>query len=235
MDRFAFVTDTHLAEDFPKQQGVDTQKNWETLLADISRRGIRHIVFGGDIGEPSAHSAFFASLAKFDFQVMLGNHDDFTHVSQHFHPEPSRKELYYSVSYGENTFLFLDSSSDAVSAEQLKWLEAELAEPSHPLVFVHHPVLPVNTSVDALYPLQNRNELREVLEACGKKVTLFCGHYHTNDEQQVGNIRQIVTQAAAFQIVKGTEDVQLDTTTFGYRIVQFTDRQIITDRVTFQT
>jgi hypothetical protein len=30
---------------------VDARANWQTLLADVSQRGIDELVFGGDIGE----------------------------------------------------------------------------------------------------------------------------------------------------------------------------------------
>jgi hypothetical protein len=49
--KIAYITDIHLDEQLPIDQGVDTRKNWEIILNDVSKKGIKEIIFGGDIGE----------------------------------------------------------------------------------------------------------------------------------------------------------------------------------------
>lgn len=58
MRRIAFITDVHLDEQFPIDNNVNPKQNLEIVLQDISKQGIKEIIFGGDIGEASSHSYF---------------------------------------------------------------------------------------------------------------------------------------------------------------------------------
>jgi 3',5'-cyclic-AMP phosphodiesterase len=41
-----------------------------------------------------------------------------------------------------------------------------------------------------------------------------------NDEQTNLNIKQVVTPSASFQIVKNASSIEIDTSSFGYRIIK---------------
>lgn len=232
--QIAFLTDIHLNEQFTKDHSVDAKKHWEQALASLTERNIDTLIFGGDIGDASAHPYFFETLKRFSFQLILGNHDKFGDVARHFNPSLAASELYYATEDETFKYLFLDSSAYAVSAAQLAWLRTALVTTKVPLVFIHHPVLPVNTAIDRIYPLKNRDQVLEVLLASHQDVWLFCGHYHMNDETDYSNIRQIATQALSFQIDKHASELKIDNSTFGYRILRLENRAVETELVTFQ-
>src|SRR5690349_17513832 len=153
MRTIAYITDIHLNEQYPKELGVDAEKNWQLILEDVKSRNVNEIIFGGDIGEASAHNWFFRSLEEFKWRITLGNHDVFREVlkSAPAHSSVDNPELYYS---DETTFLkyiFLDSSSSEISPLQLMWLEEQLKTGKKIILFLHHPILAVETAVDKLY------------------------------------------------------------------------------------
>lgn len=236
MKTIAYITDTHLDEPGPGEHGADERHNWQTVLADLTTRKIDRIVFGGDIGLFAAYPDFFESLNAYpDLMVTPGNHDTSAHVRQFF-PEKyhhSESGFYSSEEEGNMLWLFLDSSTDKISPEQMQWLEQQLsASDKEILLFIHHPILAVNTPVDRKYPLENRDGIKSLLLGYGKKVTVFCGHYHIEDETSQANIKQYVTPAISYQIKKGTVEMEGDATYFGYRMIYVDGTKIETEIVT---
>jgi 3',5'-cyclic-AMP phosphodiesterase len=233
MKRIAFLTDIHLDEQFPIDNNVNPRKNLENVLAAISKQGITEIIFGGDIGEATAHDYFFDALKNYSLKLILGNHDKFDEVKEHFNPTQNENELFYKIEDNGYLYLFLDSSSDEISSNQLRWLQSELTINKDINLFIHHPILPINTAVDKLYPLKNRKELKTILLYFKKNVSVFCGHYHMNDDQVFQNIKQYTTQSLSFQLAKNTTSIKVDNTTFGYRIIEIEDGKLETRLINF--
>lgn len=233
MKHIAYVTDIHLDEAFPIENGVAARKNWLRILEDISYRGIVEVIFGGDIGEAKANSWFFESLKPFDLKITLGNHDTFSEAIKHYDNEylDGKKELYYSCEHEFLKCIYLDSSSGEISPKQLTWLKDELITTKKILIFIHHPVLEVNIVVDKKYPLKNREEVKSLLKNVKNDIMIFCGHYHTTDDKTEGNIRQLVTLAASYQITKGTDTVNVENNSFGYRILSIEEDLVETELV----
>lgn len=234
MEKIAFLSDIHLDEQFPIDQGVNTRKNWERIIADLKSKNINRIIFGGDIGAPSAHQYFIQSLKDFSVNFILGNHDEFIHVSKFYNPNNSDEDLYYSLEDDYNNYLFLDSSSNSISKKQLNWIKEKMKVEKPFVVFIHHPVLEVKTAIDKIYPLLNRDALRAIFESSKQSVTLFCGHYHMNDELWENNIRQIITQASSYLIEKDTAELAVNNSEFGYRIIEIEKNLIKTETVTLR-
>jgi 3',5'-cyclic-AMP phosphodiesterase len=233
MKRIAFITDVHLNEQFPIDNNVNSRKNLEMVLADISRQKITEIIFGGDIGEATAHDYFFEALKQFSLKLILGNHDKFDEVKKYFSVDDSKNELYYKVEDENYLYLFLDTSLDEVSDNQLNWVQSELNNKAI-ILFIHHPILPINTPVDKLYPLKNREQLTGILHKHKRNITVFCGHYHMNDEQEYENIKQFTTQSLSFQLVKNATEIEIDHKNFGYRIIEIGDDKIETQLINFE-
>lgn len=233
MKQFAFITDIHLDEQFPIDNKVNPTKNFETILADIEKRKITDLIFGGDIGEPTAHNYFFNKLQNFSLNLILGNHDKFENVKGYFSKDRNTQELYYKTEDENFQYIFLDTSDEQLSKPQLEWLKNELTENKALILFIHHPVLEIPTHIDKLYPLKNREELKTVLLNFKKNVTIFCGHYHMNDEQKLKNIKQYTTQSMSFQVVKNATDLEIDNANFGYRIIEIYNDKIETQTVNF--
>lgn len=235
MRTIAHVTDIHLDETYTAECGVNAREHWQTLLADLDRRGIDELVFGGDIGEATAQADFFASLARFGprLRIVLGNHDRFADTRRYYSQptDSSSDELYHAEEDAHHRYLFLDSSSGEISPAQSTWLAGQLATDKPLVVFIHHPILPVDAVVDRLYPLKGRDRLAALLRQHGKPVVIFCGHYHFADEQTVGNLTQYITPAASFQVKKSAPDFATATGPFGYRLITFDGAKVSSELV----
>lgn len=231
--KIAYVTDIHLDEKFPKDQGVDTRKNWKIILNDISSRGIDEIIFGGDIGEKTANKWFFESLQNYTLAVTLGNHDYYNEVIKHYNLGVVEKqtELYYSQERDYYKCLFLDSSSGSISQEQFDWFKRELLTTKNIILFIHHPILAVDTEVDNRFALKERNRIKIELLNFKNNVIIFCGHYHFEDERNNDNIRQYITPASSYQVEKIPNEIKVNNDTFGYRIIELNEKGINMDLI----
>lgn len=237
MKLIAIVTDFHFDEAFPIEQGIDAHKNWQIILDDIKKRNVNQIHIGGDIGEKKSNFIFFSELNYIciPYSLSIGNHDYYDEASKHFFRTNANNEqaLYYTEEDETNLFIYLDSSSANISDTQLKWFEEKIQSTKKITVFVHHPILPVNTVVDKLYPLTNRDVLAEMLFKLHQPVTLCCGHYHLEHIQTIKNITQYLTPAVSYQVKPDTEEVLIDNKNFGYRLLLIRNDKIQTECVWF--
>jgi 3',5'-cyclic AMP phosphodiesterase CpdA len=229
MKTIAYITDIHLDEDFPTSLGIDTNRNWSHILEYISQKDIEHIVFGGDIGDTSAHTRFFESLNSFQLDVVLGNHDQ-----QEFKSFRKAQQDGHYYHYDDNNYryIILDSSVEYVTSQQLSWFGEVIQTQKKIIIFVHHPILAVPCYVEQHYALKGREDLRELLLESGQETTIFCGHYHLEDERTEQNIRQMVSPALSYQMVK-SEEKAIDATKFGARLIHISPEQIETEVITF--
>jgi len=234
MKTIAYFTDTHLDEPGPGKHGADAHKNWHSILAELDTLDADQVICGGDIGAFSAYPEFFKALAMFKaVRVTPGNHDTSAQVRQLLSPQSSEKDFYYSESDANLKWIFLDSSTDKLGSQQMSWFENELQSDEREIIlFIHHPVLTVNTIVDRKYPLENRNAVKNLLLQNGKQTTIFCGHYHIEDTTSEANIIQYVTPAVSYQIKKGTTNVEGDASYFGYRMIYIDGNKIETEVIT---
>ncbi|MEM9982229.1 MAG: metallophosphoesterase, partial [Bacteroidota bacterium] len=207
----AHITDLHLDEAFPAKYGVDPQKNWRWVLQELSNKAIDEVVLGGDLGTLEALPALFEALATYPVTISLGNHDvakkkDIAHL---MHYNDTEKPFYTSQDRSTFKIIVLDTSDGCLPTEQLDWLKKALITEKPVLIFVHHPVLPVDTYVDRKHALQNRKEVLSILKKSKRAIHLFSGHYHCEAIQQEGNVKQYVTPAVAHQFEQHTPALQV--------------------------
>lgn len=224
MKSIAYITDLHVDEEFPMEQGVNAVENLHCVLEDLRTMSLDAIVYGGDIGEMRSYKWFFDTLQALSVPlwITLGNHDQFSELRKHYNNDilGDHKELYYSFEDDSFKYMFLDSSSNSISAPQLEWFRREVESPTPLLLFVHHPILEVDTPVDKLYSLQGREVLRDALAARSAHSYVFCGHYHMDDEQQRANISQFICPALSYQVQRNSEDVVIENDSFAYRLIR---------------
>jgi len=239
MKRIAHITDFHFDEAFPLENGVDAHKNWATVLDDINNRNIDEVICTGDIGKQRSIQPFLQSLADSGYtpKITLGNHDNYSEVTAYYKVSDNQgtDELYYSSEEDQYKCIFLDSSPDEVSQRQIDWLKNELNTDLKILLFMHHPILDCGTVLDQRFPLKNRDELNKVLQECSQEITMFCGHYHMEDDRKEGNIHQYITPAISYQVAKLSDRVEIGNTTFGYRIIEINENSISTEAVMFSS
>lgn len=130
---------------------------------------------------------------------------------------------YYSFDKGGVHFVVLDSSFTArgdsysgipgsagsgykwddanVPAAELDWLRADLAAAKAPAIVLTHQQLNNQELVDAAFDPKhaprNAAAVRAALEASGKVLCVFGGHYHDGGYQEINGIAYIVLQANA--------------------------------------
>ncbi|MBW1295546.1 metallophosphoesterase family protein [Aquimarina litoralis] len=232
--RIAYVTDIHLDEPFPKTVGVNARENWEKILDDISKRNIKQIIIGGDIGENASLPWFFESLEPYDWSISLGNHDDFSIV----YPcqkilRPNIDTPYYRWETDFFKFIFFDSSKEVVDQKQLEWLGKELITQKRILLFIHHPIIPIPVLMDKKFFLKGKEKIQSILEEYHNDITIFSGHYHMNNHQIYKNIHQYVTPAVSYQVEKDLDEIKVHSNSFGYRIIELQKDQLFTEVVLF--
>jgi len=229
----AFITDLHVDESFPIDHGIDARSNLKTIIDDITYRKIDDIIYGGDIGEKSSNQWFFDALKAFNLSLVLGNHDYYEEAIKHYQNIDNQNELYYSKELPYFKFIFLDSSSGAISQNQFTWLLASIQTDKNIVIYIHHPILAIDALVDKKYSLKNRDRIKDALLKTQNNVTIFSGHYHFEDETRINNITQYVTPASSYQVVKLPNEIKIDSQSFGYRIIEFNNDSIHTDLIMF--
>ena len=152
------------------------------MLIDVQERCIADLVLTGDLGVQASQSWMLDAVALYQMNplVVMGNHDkwqDFQTLT-----------FLISALEGQRPVLFRCSQrcSLHLSGFQPCLIDQEqLAIPTEDVVvFIHHPILDCGqTTMDRLYPLENRETLQRILFLAGCNVTVFCGHYHTEQEQ----------------------------------------------------
>ena len=219
MKHIAYITDTHIDDHVAMDSGVDPKKNLELILQDIAEKNIDYIIHGGDAGEHAGPEWLFNKLEKYNVYISPGNHDHSPAIAGFVEANMNEDGLYHSFEDEGFKFIFMDSSQAEIQEKQTEWLKKELNTDKPVLIFIHHPILPVNTAIDNIYPLDNRQRIKAILESRDNNITIFCGHYHMQDEQASDNTRQIVTPAVSFQVKKEAIDIEIMNNTFGYRTI----------------
>jgi len=191
-------------------------------------------VIGGDIGTKESVPDFFELLKGYAFtaSISLGNHDIYCNLARYHDSGAAEVEGKACFSHDDGVLkrVYLDSSDNAVGDKQIAWLARELSGANKAALFLHHPILEIDTPLErAGAALKDRHKLKTVLTRAGCEVTVFCGHYHMIDETCETNIRQFVTPAVSYQIVKQASRLRVDTKTFGYRILEIDGAEIKTE------
>jgi Icc protein len=243
----AYITDAHLGQKIILEDDIEgrsrnmrydnnaeeNKDNLKRILDGIAGKGITDIIFGGDIGTKEANKLFFDMIYKFGFKLLmvLGNHDTYSEVNKYYRADRgNHNELHYSREDDYFKYIYLDSSSNSISPVQFNWLKQELDSEKKIVIFIHHPVLEIKTPLDKIgAALKGREEIKNVLLTFKKEIIIFCGHYHMIDELTEGNIRQYSSPACSYQIQKLSEMIEIDNSTFGYRLINIEGNRINTE------
>jgi len=219
--------------------GHEHKSNLDVVVSDITARGVTEAIFGGDVGTPQSNEWFFAQVkGKFaSFDLTLGNHDSIGRIAGHFDTGVSiAKDKYYHLRQSAHfDHVVLDTSSNAMDDAQLQWFAEVLGQSRRPLIlFVHHPVLPVASSLDKSgASLQGRLELQRLLLESRRRIDIFCGHYHMSDLAKIDGVTQHLTFAVSYQIEKNALQLTLNHSAFGYRLITLDGDEVATDTILF--
>lgn len=231
----AYLTDLHLDEDNTVQLGADGRRNWLLIYQDLIKRNVDMVVFGGDIGEGEGVPWLFNFMQGFEWHITPGNHDAGSIIRAYYqnYEVDGRHAIYFGFDKLGYRYIFLDTSANELDAVQLAWLEKHVDTDLPLIVFIHHPVLPVSTWVDYNYPLKNRAEVERILHKHIGKVTIFCGHYHLDHEQQADNITQYICPAVSFQICIHQESFLPDISYTAYHLIHISEEGVQREVIKF--
>jgi 3',5'-cyclic-AMP phosphodiesterase len=222
----AHLTDLHLDDFLARQSGVDTLANLNRLMGEIGKHDIDLLVVTGDLGTEERFGELKAHLADIavPWHIIPGNHDRVEELARGGLIDPDRirgGEYYYSEEIRGLPFYFMDSRSENLGTAQLQWLRGKMASADERdiFLFIHHPVLDCGTAMDQRMALAGREKLAALLGETGRNVHLFCGHYHFNDYNEKGKIRQYVTPSNIMQIRGDGDKISIDSFDFGFRLI----------------
>lgn len=226
--KIAQITDLHVDDIISRTENINSICNFDTILEDIINRQIEYVVMTGDYGNYKYFDNLTDKLkkSKIKYDYILGNHDkreDFENRSD-IHHSKKNNGLYFTKKIDNNLFLYLDSSQKKINIIQLDWMKKIVSEHEYDklIIFIHHPILNCgNTTMDNLFPLENRDIIKEILLNIDKKVLIFCGHYHNNLVVEENNITQFLTSSAILQLATHSEKIQIESRDFGYRVIDF--------------
>ncbi len=232
MSIIAQITDLHIDNAIAELKLIDSRAHVLAVLDALQAQNITQLIVSGDIAETRSGTEWFLEQIRqrgFDAQIMLGNHDQpEVFVEKGVFGGP---QAYYARSIAGTPVLFLDSGSYSVDAAQLAWLAGQIAQIRQDfLLFIHHPVLDCGeTLMDKNYPLKNRAEVLEILASTPHKISLFCGHYHTEALIIQGNVTQYVTPSTFYQLKKYAGQLETESDAIGYRILSIENGKIETE------
>jgi Icc protein len=139
--------------------------------------------------------------------VLPGNHDDRRALHRHFGvPGRDGEPVCYSVDLGPLRLVVLDTTRPgedpgALDAEQLDWLDMELAAAPGQLTLLamHHPPLFIGVPAWDEFALAapDRLALRDVIERHRQVRRLACGHFHRTMSGELGG-RSVVVAPSTY-------------------------------------
>ena len=204
------ISDIHLGEDENLVQGIDVRANFLKALNSKSMADIDLLVLSGDLanedGEPGAYRFISEHVKDLKVPVLVipGNHDRLENMAEFFDLSDKIHDgkCYFKYEIEGRTLFFLDSACGTVSKEQLDWLKSESAKVNGEVfLFVHHPpCFCGHRFMDSKYSLKNKEEVQAVLAEIPNLTHIFCGHYHSHFEVELGRQKVHVAPSTQMQI-----------------------------------
>ncbi len=235
----AQVTDLHIGPDDVLYRGIKGRQQFLDVLQVLAEKELDLLVLSGDLsaieGEPEAYAWLKEVLTTFPhpYIVMAGNHDHVLRMKRAFEladSDVSQGMLYFSRTIKGKRLLFLDSSSYRIPKQQLEWLKTQLADyKKRVLLFVHHPPLLCDCLfMDESHPLQNIDEVWQVLDQCPQIKHIFCGHYHTEKTVEKNGKSVHLTPSTIFQIETEDPEFAIEHSKPGWRMIEWEGEKVQT-------
>lgn len=203
--RFGLIADVH------QDVMPDAVERIRAFTVAMTKAQADFIIHLGDFCQPQPRNKeFLTAWNSFagQRQHVLGNHDmdgGFTPAqTAAFYGMPAP---YYAFAAGPVRGLVLSGNDPGgtakgykrfIGAEQLAWLERELAQTAQPvLIFIHQPL-------DTEAGVENSAAVRTVLEkSAAKIIAVFSGHFHADYERTINGVRHIQINSASYVWLTG--------------------------------
>ena len=202
------------------------------------------VLFSGDLADSGADAEYeqlreLLRPLQAPMYLLPGNHDDRRALRRHFPvPGTDADPVQYSADLGPLRLVVLDTTRPGedpgvLDAEQLGWLDAELATaPEQPtLLAMHHPPLVTGVPAwDAIgLPSGDRRALGEVVERHPQVRRLVAGHVHRTISGELAG-RPVLSVPSTYVQARlnfGSQEIELAADPAGFAVHAVLDGDLI--------
>jgi len=220
MDKIAFISDLHIANNSGHTLGVNTQKNFEDTLQFIKSRDYQKVILGGDLCNIVGERFIYAYVREkleglgLPFYIISGNHDDSTLMAEVMELQHKlvNNQLYFKEQFNSGVLYFLDTSLGHMSEPQWSWLDSELNQvlSTDVTLFMHHPpILAYSKHMEPKYEFAEFLRFENMAKKYQHlKFRIFTGHYHMERTILKENIELFVSPSTYVQIDPDVDSFQ---------------------------
>lgn len=233
MLRIAQITDLHLNEEGTEPLGLDNRARFLSVL-NAARATQPDLYFlTGDFSMDKPDRAAIEWLREqlrdlgAPVHILSGNHDNTPMLREVFnYPNSTDDTLDYTFSLHDLDVIAMDSGAGEMRPNQLAWLQQQLIRASRPVLFIHHPPLPVGSRfMDRKHSLRNHQPLLDLLTSMEQPIPIFCGHCHAALCTKYRNLTINVAPPTSFFIDPLSEEFrQLDLPP-AYQLIEYEDER----------
>ena len=226
----AQVSDPHIPPVGKLLRGIDARQRFKKIVLDIIPYNPDFVVLTGDIAAEKGNESIYSWAKDILDEIKAGklfipgNHDNSRLMKKVFDIGCSMgsDELFYYKDIDYYRLIFLDTSNEIISRQQLDWLlDLHRTSEKDMILFVHHPLALCGCyHMDSNYPLKNIEEAKELIKECNKIKFIFAGHYHTAKKTAIYQATQYLTPSTAFQIYQKPKKFVMDDVNYGWRILE---------------
>lgn len=239
----AVFSDIHIPGNDDSEELQQIRQNFSRILAHAMDTGPDLLIISGDLGQDDhclqsySWTKTVLDQSNVPYLIIPGNHDQNDLIEKVFTPfRLSHGKLYYYVRFGCWNFVFLDSSPDSVSADQLHWLNALLDKaPAQSLwtLVMHHPPTKCGCRyMDENYPLMNSGAVLEIIGRHPQIKHVFSGHYHIGQDFMLSAKTKLhLTPSTWFQIDDQAPEFLISDPRIGYRRIVITGDELDTELI----
>lgn len=228
--RIAQLTDLHIGQADEATFEIDVRANFLRICQKVRELAPDYIVISGDLCYQDAHPAIYTWIRQqldaleITYDLISGNHDDPILMAQVFDREHLVVDgaMYYQRQLEGFPYIFLDTTTGIISQKQLSWLRHALKQQlGRLIIFMHHPPLLAGVPhMDINYPLENRDEVLDILLDYPGQIDIFCGHYHVDKSIRVEQVNVHITPSNFFQMDQYSESFAVDHRRPGFRLIE---------------
>lgn len=223
------ITDLHIPdENVTEEQYLHVRENVRRQLDYTNKTKPDLLVVSGDLTMNDACESgclwLRDQLPDIPVIVIPGNHDEPEMIKRLFGEWPWRQD------YEDCSIVFLDTSPDLMSKEDMSNLQA--AESEAPcILFMHHPPHRIGTGFMTInQPLLNCDESAAAISNSIVE-HVFCGHYHNEAEILCDKFMLYLTPSPAFQISLNQAQFSMESFVPSVRTIHVCENQVTSELV----
>lgn len=169
-----------------------------------------------------------ADALQTPYFVLAGNHDNREMLRKAFKLTGAAADsIDYVVHIKGQDLIVLDSSTGELQPSQLAWLQGQLGRGGKPIIFMHHPPLPLGMPfMDRKHGLKNFQPLLDILVTYQREIPVFCGHYHADINATYHNLHIYVAPPTSFFINSKADEFQQDMIEPGFQLIEINHGEV---------